>query len=179
MTFVLRLLGWAISLCVLMVLIGIGGNIYNVVAAGRWTPLDQARQQLAQAGSLDLAGSSVSSITAAIGAPEYKHRSSYAVNADNYRWARGAVEAMAVGDDIIQLDIGPSNLMALLPLDRARFPGAFVGLKLGDPTPDASRTAQLNKAVVDCCGGFMGWRSSGGRVVGIYYRANTASVPAR
>lgn len=179
MNFLLRLLGWAIGLGVLMVLIAVGANLYNVFGTGRWAAPDEARRQLAQAGALDLAGARVSTVTVALGEPEYKHRNGRVVNADDYRWARGAVQAQAVGDDIILLDIGPSNLMAILPLDRARFPGSFQGLKLGDPAPDAARTAQLDKAVTDCCGGFMGWRSSGGKVVGIYYRANTASVPVR
>ena len=179
MNFLLRVLRWAIALGSLVVLMVAGTNIYDVFGTGRWAPSNVARQQLAQTGGLDLAGAHVADISAALGAPEYKHRNGRVVNADDYRWARGAVEARAVGDDILMLDIGPTNLMAILPLDRARFLGSFEGLKLGEPTPDPSRAAHLRKAVDDCCGGFMGWRSSGGRVVGIYYRANTASVPVR
>ena len=179
MNWLFRVLGWAFGLAVISILVVVGTNIYNVVATGRWASPAEARAQLAQAGALDLARSSVSSITAALGNPEYKHRSRTFVNADDYRWARGAVEVEAIQDDVVHADIGQATLMALLPLDRAKFPGSIMGLKLGDPTPDAAHAAELDKALKDCCGGFMGWRGAGGHVVGIYYRANTSSVPVR
>jgi hypothetical protein len=165
--------GLAIAGAFFYVAVMIGSNAYDFFAAGKWTGASAARAQMAHLDDLDLStrAGSLADLSEALSAAEYVEPSSSEINVQEYRWFRGAVRVRAAGNIPIRIEVGASRTLEFLPLDRPRFPGSFLGLKIGDPTPSDAQAAELRKRASACCdASLLDWRSFAGHVVGIDYQ---------
>jgi hypothetical protein len=178
-----KLVGVAIVLALLTVAYLTGTNVYDFFFVGTWTPLAQAEAQMAGLRDLDLArdANGIVPLTAALGVePEYQQHAADATNVEEYRWFGGAVRVRAADGTPIRIEIGDSRSLEPLPWNRPKFPGAFLGLRLGDPAPSAAAAAAVRERARRCCDAdHVDWRTSGGRIVGIDFVRRVVRIPGR
>jgi hypothetical protein len=118
----------------------------------------------ASAGSLD-------ALDAALGAPLEHIKSPEADNATDYWWWHDeAVRVTALADTPVYIDVGERRNMQILPYARPAFPGAFLGLRLGQPPPSPAAAAALEARAKDCCNAeSFTWDVRGGRITAIHF----------
>jgi hypothetical protein len=114
---------------------------------------------------------SLTALEGVLGPPTGQVRSPEAENAINYWWWHDdAVRATTVGDGVVSLDFGPGKQFHLLPYRRPVFPGALLGLRIGQPPPSPADAAALQAKAKDCCDGDVTWDVGNGRMVEIHFR---------
>jgi hypothetical protein len=107
-----------------------------------------------------------------LGPPTGHVRSPEAQNAIDYWWWHDeAVQATAVGDDVVSVDFGARRQFQILPYRRPAFAGALLGLRLGQAPPTPEEAAALQARAKACCDARVTWDLQDGRIAAVHFRS--------
>jgi hypothetical protein len=135
-------------------------------------PLDAAGIAAKSGVELSPDARSLAALEHDLGPPTGHVRAPQAQNAIDYWWWHDeAVEATAVGDDVVSVDFGARKQFQILPYHRPAFAGALLGLRLGQAPPTLAEAAALRARAKACCNASVTWDLQDGRIAAVHFRS--------